>query len=175
MVVGARKTREKGAAKGRGRKASPGARGATKGGGTTSGSAPRPGRDPGGVVVKFEPFYRAVRRIPRGRVATYGQVAAVAGRPRGARLCGYALSALRNTVHRVPWQRVLGARGTGRAGISLRDPVGAAVQRTLLEREGVTVDGRGRVDLERFGWRPRGGGAGRGPVRPGGPLRPPPH
>jgi methylated-DNA-protein-cysteine methyltransferase-like protein len=110
------------------------------------------------VVVKFEPFYRVARRIPRGRVATYGQVAALAGRPRGARLCGYALSALRNTVHDVPWQRVLGARGAGRAGISLRDPVGAAAQRALLEGEGVVLDALGRVDLARFGWK---GGAAR--------------
>jgi methylated-DNA-protein-cysteine methyltransferase-like protein len=118
------------------------------------------GRGEGGVVVKFEPFYRVARRIPRGKVATYGQVAALAGRPRGARLCGYALSALRGTVHDVPWQRVLGARGAGRAGISLRDPVGAAAQRALLEREGVEVDARGRVELERFGWR-RGAKSGR--------------
>ena len=111
------------------------------------------GRGEGGVLVKFEPFYRVARRIPRGKVATYGQVAALAGRPRGARLCGYALSALRGTVHEVPWQRVLGARGGGRAGISLRDPVGAAAQRALLEREGVEVDARGRVELVRFGWR----------------------
>ena len=111
------------------------------------------GRGAGGLVVKFEPFYRVVRRVPRGRVATYGQVAALAGRPRGARLCGYALSALRGTVHDVPWQRVLGARGAGRAGISLRDPIGAAAQRALLEREGVVVDALGRVELERFGWK----------------------
>jgi methylated-DNA-protein-cysteine methyltransferase-like protein len=107
------------------------------------------------VVVRFEPFYRVVRRIPRGRVATYGQVAVRAGRPRGARLAGYALSALRNTANTVPWQRVVGARGRGHAGISLKDPVGAAVQRDLLEREGVRLDARGRIDLERFGWRPR--------------------
>jgi len=119
----------------------------------TGGAGAGGGRGAGGVVIKFEPFYRVARRIPRGKVATYGQVAALAGRPRGARLCGYALSALRNTVHDVPWQRVLGARGAGRAGISLRDPVGAAAQRALLEREGVLVDARGRVELARFGWR----------------------
>ena len=116
-------------------------------------------RGSGGVVLRFEPFYRVARRIPRGRVATYGQVAALAGRPRGARLCGYALSALRNTVHDVPWQRVLGARGAGRAGISLRDPIGAAAQRELLEREGVVLDARGRVELGKFGW--KRGAAGR--------------
>jgi methylated-DNA-protein-cysteine methyltransferase-like protein len=112
-------------------------------------------RNQGGVVLRYERFYRVVRRIPPGRVATYGQVAALAGHPRGARLCGYALSALRATVHDVPWQRVMGARGAGHAGISLRDPIGAAAQRTLLEREGVEVDARGRVRLDRFGWRPR--------------------
>jgi methylated-DNA-protein-cysteine methyltransferase related protein len=127
--------------------------GATKGRGAAPVVELHGERDDGGVVLRFEPFYRVVRRIPRGRVATYGQVAALAGRPRGARLCGYALSALRNTVHDVPWQRVLGARGAGRAGISLRDPVGAAAQRALLEQEGVVVDARGRVELGRFGWK----------------------
>lgn len=115
---------------------------------------PAPTRDAGGVVVRYERFYRVVRRIPRGRVATYGQVAALAGMPRGARLAGYALSALRGTAHDVPWQRVLGARGRGLAGVSLKDPMGAGVQRDLLQREGVALDARGRVDLGRFGWRP---------------------
>jgi methylated-DNA-protein-cysteine methyltransferase related protein len=118
-------------------------------------SAKAPSRGEGGLVVRYQRFYRVVRRIPRGRVATYGQVAARAGMPRGARLAGYALSALRGTAHDVPWQRVLGARGRGLAGISLKDPMGAGVQRDLLEREGVVLDGRGRVDLARFGWRPR--------------------
>jgi methylated-DNA-protein-cysteine methyltransferase-like protein len=109
-------------------------------------------RGAGGVVLKYERFYRVVRRIPRGKVATYGQVAALAGHPRGARLAGYALSALRGTAHDVPWQRVLGARGAGKAGISLKDPMGAGAQRALLERERVVLDARGRVDLARFGW-----------------------
>jgi len=126
----------------------------------------RPGpvtRGEGGLVLRYQDFYRAARRVPRGRVATYGQVAEQAGRPRAARLAGYALSALRGTAHDVPWQRVLGARGRGLAGVSLKDPMGAAVQRDLLEREGVTFDARGRVDLARFGWRPRP----RRPARPG--------
>lgn len=106
-------------------------------------------------MLRYERFYRVVRRIPPGRVTTYGEVAALAGLPRGARLAGHALSALRGTAHDVPWQRVLGARGRGRAGVSLRDPMGAGVQRDLLEREGVAFDARGRVDLARHGWRPR--------------------
>ena len=99
-------------------------------------------------------YYRVVSRIPRGRVATYGQVALVAGAPRAARQVGYALSALRGTRHRVPWQRVLGSRSRTHAAISILDPMGSAVQRALLEAEGVEVDDRGRVSLERFGWAP---------------------
>ena len=100
-------------------------------------------------------FYRVVRRIPRGRVATYGEVALAAGRPRAARQVGYALAALRGAAHDVPWQRVCGARPRDHAGISLLDPVGAAVQRRLLEAEGVEFDDRDRIDLARFGWRRR--------------------
>jgi methylated-DNA-protein-cysteine methyltransferase-like protein len=100
-------------------------------------------------------FYRVVRRIPRGRVATYGEVALAAGKPRAARQVGYALAALRGAAHDVPWQRVCGARPRGHAAISLRDPVGAAVQRDLLEAEGVEFDARDLIDLARFGWRRR--------------------
>ncbi len=101
-------------------------------------------------------IYRVVARVPRGRVTTYGAVAVLAGRPRGARQVGYALAALRGTRHRIPWQRVLGARPRRMAAVSILDPMGAAVQRALLEREGVAFDARGRVSLERFGWKPRG-------------------
>jgi methylated-DNA-protein-cysteine methyltransferase-like protein len=107
-------------------------------------------------------YYRIVRRIPRGRVTTYGGVALVAGKPRAARQVGYALAALRGAKHDVPWQRVLGGRPRGKAAISILDPVGAAVQRKLLEDEGVRFDESGRVDLDRFGW-----GARRRPARPG--------
>jgi methylated-DNA-protein-cysteine methyltransferase related protein len=100
-------------------------------------------------------FYRIVRRIPRGRVATYGQVALLAGKPRSGRHVGYALRALRGTKHRVPWQRVLGRRGARFGGISILDPMGAAAQRALLEREGVRFDEKERVSLEEYGWRPR--------------------
>jgi methylated-DNA-protein-cysteine methyltransferase-like protein len=101
----------------------------------------------------WEAYYAVIRRIPRGRVATYAQVALLAGRPGAQRHVGYALSALRGARHRVPWQRVLGKRSARWATISILDPVGAAAQRDLLEREGVEVDERGRVSLERFGWR----------------------
>lgn len=95
-------------------------------------------------------IYEVVRRIPRGRVATYGQVADLAGLPGHARQVGYALHALpRGTT--VPWHRVLNARGA----LSLRPSSGGEItQRLRLEREGVRFDAAGRVALERIRWRP---------------------
>ena len=93
--------------------------------------------------------YAAVRRIPRGRVATYGQVALLAGTPRGARAVGWALRALRGRqASRVPWHRVVGAGGR----LSPRAGGGEALQRTRLLAEGVAFR-RGRVDLRRHGLR----------------------
>jgi methylated-DNA-protein-cysteine methyltransferase related protein len=97
----------------------------------------------------YEAIYAVVRRIPRGRVASYGQVAAVAGLSNAARQVGYALHAL-PTGSAVPWHRVLNARGS----VSLPGHHGLT-QRLLLVREGVRFDARSRVDLARFGWRPR--------------------
>ena len=94
----------------------------------------------------YQRIYAVVRRIPRGRVATYGQVARVAGLP-GARQVGYALHALRDGAS-VPWQRVVNAAGR----ISQR-PGGALTQRILLEREGIAFDASGRISMARFGWR----------------------
>lgn len=96
-------------------------------------------------------IYAVVGRIPRGRVATYGQVARLAGIPGHARQVGYALHAMA-TAEPIPWHRVLNARGE----ISRRS-VGDAdeLQRRLLEAEGVRFDAGGRVDLARFQWRPR--------------------
>ena len=96
-------------------------------------------------------IYAVVRRIPKGRVASYGQVAALAGLPGAARQVGYAMAALRPGA-RVPWPRVVNARGE----ISARGEPGAEdLQRLLLEREGVRFDAAGRMDLARHGWRPR--------------------
>lgn len=95
----------------------------------------------------FESIYLVVRRIPRGRVATYGQIACILGMPRGARTVGWALRALPQGSD-VPWQRVVNARGS----ISFA-PGGyaASVQQALLEEEGIVFDG-GRIDLEAYGW-----------------------
>jgi methylated-DNA-protein-cysteine methyltransferase-like protein len=100
-------------------------------------------------------IYAVVRRIPRGRVASYGQIARLLGMPGRARQVGYALSALRDD--RVPWHRVLNAAGR----VSLRAAPGADdLQRRLLEREGVRFDALGRVPLERYGWDPEARGRG---------------
>jgi len=98
-------------------------------------------------------FYRVIRAIPRGRVATYGAIAALAGEPRSARQVGFALAALVGPRSDVPWQRVLGARGRGFAAITIQDPGSAARQRALLEAEGVVFDARQRVELAVYGWK----------------------
>ena len=97
-------------------------------------------------------IYAAVRRIPRGRVATYGQIAKLARIPGQARLVGYAMFALPRTTT-VPWHRVINAQGR----ISLRgDGGGAALrQQILLEREGVMFDAADRISLVKFGLKPR--------------------
>ena len=104
-----------------------------------------------GAASGWERIYAVVRRIPRGRVATYGQVAALCGMPGRAREVGWALAALR-AESAVPWQRVLNARGevSGRG-----EPEPSRVQRALLEREGVAFAASGRVDLAAYQWRPR--------------------
>lgn len=126
-------------------------------------SAGLPGASEAGF---FERVYAVVRRIPPGRVATYGQVAALLGNPRAARGVGWALAAL-PAASGVPWHRVIGA--TGRISSRGRE-VEAALQGRLLAREGVRVGRDGRVALEARRWRPssriaaparrRGGGAG---------------
>jgi methylated-DNA-protein-cysteine methyltransferase related protein len=99
----------------------------------------------------YQRIYAVVRRIPRGRIASYGQVAQQAGLGGHARQVGYALHAL-DADDRLPWHRVLDAQGR----VSPRaEPGGDRVQRALLEREGIRFDAAGRADLARFGWRPR--------------------
>ena len=97
-------------------------------------------------------IYAVVARIPRGQVATYGQVAALAGAAKHARQVGYALYDLPSGVS-LPWHRVINARGE----VSPRsEPGWDGLQRQLLEAEGVEFR-RGRVDLGRFRWEPADG------------------
>ena len=101
--------------------------------------------------MTYERIYATVKRIPRRRVATYGQVAACAGIGGQPRQVGYALSALPKSVS-IPWHRVINAKGQ----ISQRARRDwEMVQRVLLEQEGIEFDVDGRVSLARFQWRPR--------------------
>jgi methylated-DNA-protein-cysteine methyltransferase-like protein len=99
----------------------------------------------------YRRIYAVVSRIPRGRVANYGQVAALAGLPRQARLVGYALRVLPADTG-VPWHRVVNAQGK----VSPRgDGLGhEELQAAMLRREGVRFVG-GAIPLDRFQWRPR--------------------
>jgi len=100
---------------------------------------------------RYQTIYAVVRRIPAGYVATYGQVARLAGLLGCARQVGYALSALTDKSA-VPWHRVVNAHGriSPRSGGSPAD----MIQRLRLEEEGVCFDERSRIQLDRFQWRP---------------------
>ncbi len=95
----------------------------------------------------YERIYAVVRQIPPGKVSTYGQVSAIVGGCT-ARMVGYAMAALPFDTD-VPWQRVINRQGQ----ISPRGTgTGSALQRQLLEAEGVSFEPKNRVDFEKVGW-----------------------
>lgn len=98
-----------------------------------------------------EHIYAVVRAIPRGKVATYGQVALLAGIPRGHRIAARAMQSCPATL---PWQRVVGKKDARRAQINIHDPEHGQVQRARLEAEGVLFDDSGLISLRAFGWLP---------------------
>ena len=98
----------------------------------------------------YERVYEFVRRVPRGSVVTYGQVAVELGAPAAARAVGYALNYLPED-NDVPWWRVINVRGA----ISLKGRGSSAdLQRKLLEREGVVFRPDDTCDLRTFRWWP---------------------
>jgi len=108
------------------------------------------GRGEGEKRPLYQRIYAIVRQIPPGKVASYGQIARIVG---GCtpRMVGYAMSALKNAAEgeEVPWQRVINSQGK----ISVfGDGIGNAIQRQLLEQEGVHFDLDGRVDFSQYGW-----------------------
>jgi methylated-DNA-protein-cysteine methyltransferase related protein len=95
----------------------------------------------------YDDVYELVMRIPRGRVSTYGRIAALTPVPRGARGVGWALAGLDpDRAQVVPWWRVINAAGR------ISNAYNAALQRELLEAEGVVFDARGYVDLDWYLW-----------------------
>ena len=98
----------------------------------------------------YDLIYATVRQIPAGKVATYGQISRIVGRC-SAQMIGFALAALgkQTDAADVPWQRVGNAKGK----ISPHGAgCGSAMQRALLEEEGVQFDAEGRVDFDKVGW-----------------------
>ena len=98
----------------------------------------------------YDRVYEVVRKIPKGKVATYGQIAWMLGSPRASRAVGYALHC--NPMPGVvPCHRVVNREGRLAPGFAFGGP---GIQRELLEREGVTIDQNDTVDLHRFLWKP---------------------
>jgi methylated-DNA-protein-cysteine methyltransferase related protein len=97
------------------------------------------------VESLYERIYEVVRRVPKGRVATYGSIARAVGMPRGARQVGYAMAALGRGAPRpdVPWHRIVNAKGESSIGEE---------QVSRLRAEGVEFSPDGRIELREFGW-----------------------
>jgi methylated-DNA-protein-cysteine methyltransferase-like protein len=91
----------------------------------------------------------AIKRIPKGKVATYGQIAACAGNPRAARQVVRVLHSS-SQKDKLPWHRVINREGR----ISLKPNQGYEIQRALLLKEGITFDKNDTIDLNRFLWQP---------------------
>ena len=100
----------------------------------------------------YEAVYRVVVLIPRGRVMTYGQIAAILGAPRAARAVGYAMRACPEDI---PWQRVINGKGQISARSQVERPI---LQKLMLESEGVRFDKTETCDLDRILWEPTNAG-----------------
>ncbi|EMY77516.1 putative uncharacterized protein YbaZ [Leptospira weilii serovar Ranarum str. ICFT] len=98
----------------------------------------------------FKEVYTLVKKVPKGKVTSYGRVAALLGKPRAARAVGYALNALsKGQEQKVPWQRVINSQGK----ISFRGDTGRSIlQKKMLEDEGIQFNSAETIDLKVFGW-----------------------
>jgi methylated-DNA-protein-cysteine methyltransferase-like protein len=95
----------------------------------------------------YRRIYQAVKQIPPGRVATYGQIAAIAGYHRQARMVGYALHSIPEGWD-IPWHRVINSQGK----ISLSNSGWGKLQRILLEQEGIEFSSKGNISLVKYRW-----------------------
>lgn len=101
-------------------------------------------------MSSYNKIYQVVLQIPAGMVATYGQVAELAGLPRQARLVGYALHKSPSELN-IPWHRVINAKGeiSAYGSNDLTE-----YHKSLLEAEGVVFNDKGRISLKKFQWLP---------------------
>lgn len=96
-----------------------------------------------------EKAIQVIQEIPSGKIMTYGQVAAYAGSPRGARQISRLLHSV-SSKYNLPWHRIVNAQGK----IVLQDEESRFTQRSLLQKEGVIVDGGGKIDVNRYRYNP---------------------
>jgi methylated-DNA-protein-cysteine methyltransferase-like protein len=98
----------------------------------------------------YEKVYETVKKIPKGKVISYGGVASLLGKPNCARAVGYALKNIPLNEHpNVPWHRVINSKGI----ISIKSYPGSRdMQKKLLEDEGVIPDEKGIIDFKKYGW-----------------------
>ena len=99
----------------------------------------------------FERVWEIVARIPKGKVASYGQIAAMLGNPRAARTVGWALHSMPDGMQ-LPWHRVINSKG--KISWHCREHE-VEIQRMLLEQDGVKFDEHGRINMSRYQWRPK--------------------
>jgi methylated-DNA-protein-cysteine methyltransferase-like protein len=99
----------------------------------------------------FDIIYTIVKEIPRGKIATYGQIAAIVGTGLPARIVGYALHGLPNGID-VPWHRVINSQGKISYAVSRNEH--DSLQQNLLEQEGIKFSEEGFIDLKKYLWSP---------------------
>ncbi len=100
----------------------------------------------------YDLIYQIVRHIPVGKVATYGQIANLAGLYRKPRLVGYALFRVNTELKDIPWHRVINAKGE--ISYSSLRRGGDYLQKDLLEKEGIIFDNQGKINLRKYQWHP---------------------
>ncbi|MBE7412375.1 MAG: methylated-DNA--[protein]-cysteine S-methyltransferase [Leptospiraceae bacterium] len=95
----------------------------------------------------YKEVYKVTKKIPKGKISTYGRIAVILGKPRAARAVGYALHVSKDDT--IPWQRVINSKGQ----ISFKgDTVRYLLQKEILSSEGIEFDENNTVDLKKYGW-----------------------
>lgn len=103
-------------------------------------------------MSQYDRIYQIVKKIPQGKVATYGQIAELAGLYGKARLVGYALYQVDMETDEIPWYRVVNAKGE--ISYSFKRQGGDYLQKVLLEEEGIEFNSKGKINLSQYRWQP---------------------